>query len=84
MKRPCKVGSYKPNKLGLYDMHGNVAEWCENNEGDHTNFRVCRGGGWASAAKDCRAASGVGGIYGVRHSSIGCRVARVFVGSAGG
>lgn len=83
LNRPCKVGSYKPNKLGLYDMHGNVAEWRENDEGDHTNHRVCRGGSWGSKAGDCRAASGMGSVYGVRANFIGCRVARVWDGGAG-
>jgi formylglycine-generating enzyme required for sulfatase activity/tRNA A-37 threonylcarbamoyl transferase component Bud32 len=62
------VGSYQPNGWGLYDMHGNVWEWCgdwyaEEQFGgvDPTGAasganRVERGGSWFSSAADCRAA----------------------------
>ena len=67
-----KVGSYLPNSLGLYDMHGNVWEWCLNwgkERIDSTaaetdpvgygrgSYRVRRGGGWSAYARSCRAGS---------------------------
>jgi formylglycine-generating enzyme required for sulfatase activity len=65
------VGSFKPNAWGLYDMHGNVAQWCrdrfnkdyykhcpiEDPECTTGTSVVYRGGGWYLDARFCRAAS---------------------------
>ena len=64
------VGMKSPNELGLYDMNGNVCEWCSDrydsySSNSQTNptgasggsFRVNRGGGWGHGARDCRSSS---------------------------
>ena len=66
------VGSFPPNAFGLYDMHGNVWEWCLDHwhnsykgaptdgrawvTGGDSSYRVLRGGSWVSLARYCRSA----------------------------
>jgi formylglycine-generating enzyme required for sulfatase activity len=74
--RPCKVGSYKPNVLGIYDMHGNAYEWCGDLPKGST-MHPFRGGSWLTPANDCRAAKRIFGSEFYRRNDLGFRVVRV-------
>jgi formylglycine-generating enzyme required for sulfatase activity len=70
-EKTTEVGSFPPNSFGLYDMHGNVWEWCgdnyhENYQGapndgsvwieNNSSINVLRGGSWAIVPNNCRSA----------------------------
>jgi eukaryotic-like serine/threonine-protein kinase len=75
--RPTKVGSYAPNKLGLYDMHGNVWQWCEDLWEPGASLRVLRGGSWFFDAGYCSAATRIRLTPDYRRGNFGLRLARV-------
>jgi formylglycine-generating enzyme required for sulfatase activity len=83
--RPCKVGSYPPNRLGLYDMHGNVGEWCDDTvvEGKGAAQRVNRGGSWFIGSHGCRAVDRYVRAPSFCSDRLGLRVARVPAGKGG-
>ena len=50
------VGSFRPNGYGLFDMSGNVFEWCEDWYSEDKEYRVLRGGSWGSSPVGLRVA----------------------------
>jgi formylglycine-generating enzyme required for sulfatase activity len=85
------VGSFPPNAFGLFDMHGNVREWCEDRFGSYARGpatdpqgpqtgadRVARGGAWYNVPGYCRSAFRRSHSPDTRDSQVGFRVCREY------
>jgi formylglycine-generating enzyme required for sulfatase activity len=89
VNRPAPVKRYPPNAWGIYDIHGNVWEWCRDWYGHYTKSaqvdpfgpasgteKVRRGGSWFKYGFSCRSANLAHGHPPTRYKTTGFRVVR--------
>jgi formylglycine-generating enzyme required for sulfatase activity len=87
------VGTFPPNAFGLYDMHGNVLEWCQDDYQENyinaptdgsastvlsATYKLLRGGSWFNYARYCRSANRAWGLRDARINYYGFRVVSSF------
>ena len=76
---PVPCGSFRPNAWGLYDMHGNVSEWCQNayrkTPDSRANGHVIRGGNWHERIVYARSAARLNYYSNRRSPQFGLRLA---------
>lgn len=80
-----RVGQKQPNMFGLFDMLGNVWEWCWDyaDPARYADYRVLRGGGWADRHWSVRASVRRASMPETRLDDVGFRVAQGVAGQAG-
>ncbi|WP_414564981.1 MULTISPECIES: SUMF1/EgtB/PvdO family nonheme iron enzyme [unclassified Anabaena] len=89
-QQTTNVGEFPPNSFGLYDMHGNIWEWCQDVYNDNyqgaptdgsawingkdNNIRLLRGGCWVSRTWGCRSANRTWDARATQSRDVGFRV----------
>ncbi len=88
LHRTARVASYRENNFGLFDMHGNVLEWCLDGyliqyeklpaidpfQLEARGRRIARGGSWYGNAEDCRSATRFNFWDDLHYNDVGFRV----------